>query len=119
MSAVSSVFGSIRVVRRNEGRVCPPHSQGRAIHTAGRRLAQRGCRQERSRGVSRGRPSCALVLFLSMIVGTSWTALATSGLVPHFTRSAPSDLVPLEVRFDASSSLPSGGRIAQYQWSFG
>ncbi len=54
-----------------------------------------------------------------MIVGTSWTALATSGLVPHFTRSAPSELAPLEVRFDASSSLPSGGRIAQYQWAFG
>ena len=119
MSAVSLVLGLIRSARGDEGRACPPGSLGPRASSSESWRGQREFRRERPRSLSGGRRLGALVLFLAAIVGTSWTALAAWGLVAQFTRSAPSELAPLEVRFDASSSRVSGGRIAFYQWTFG
>jgi len=58
-------------------------------------------------------------VFLVVVLGSGLTALASSGLVPVFTRSEPSSAAPLEVRFDASSSRNPSGSVVVYQWSFG
>lgn len=53
--------------------------------------------------------------FLSL--GTHVSANATP--LANFSRSAATGNPPLEVRFDASASQPSGGRIVSYQWGYG
>ena len=44
---------------------------------------------------------------------------ANAAPTANFSRSAATGNPPLEVRFDASASQPSGGRIVSYQWGYG